>query len=64
MKNRSEHADRGWNAGWKAHELAQLRRLAALPLSEKLQWLEEAHDVVRSLTRATLRSGKPGSTKA
>ena len=38
-----------WEAGWDAHALAQLERLARLPLSEKLRWLEEAHQIVRHL---------------
>jgi hypothetical protein len=44
-----------WEAGWDGHALAQLRRLARLPLSEKLRWLEEAHQIVRHLN-----SEKPG----
>jgi hypothetical protein len=28
-----------------------MRRMAKLPLSEKLRWLEEAHEIVRNLER-------------
>jgi len=34
--------------------LDQLRRLARLPLTEKLRWLEQAHRLVRAL-----QSGRP-----
>ncbi len=48
-------ADRGpereWERGWEGHREAQRRRLARLPLREKLQWLEEAHRLVRGLGR-------------
>ncbi len=37
------------NPGWAIHEREQRRRLAALPFSEKLQWLEEADELVRHL---------------
>ncbi len=39
--------ERVWERGWKDHERRQLARLAQLPLSEKLAWLEEAHRFVR-----------------
>jgi hypothetical protein len=32
-----------WEHGWNEHEQMQLQRLASLPFSEKLVWLEEAH---------------------
>jgi hypothetical protein len=41
-----------WPRGWAEHELAQLRRLAQLPFSEKLEWLEQAHRVVLHLSKA------------
>jgi len=34
--------ERAWDVGWEGHELAQLRRRAALPLAQKIQWLEDA----------------------
>lgn len=30
-----------WEAGWEGHETAQRRRLAALPLAEKLRLVED-----------------------
>lgn len=39
-----------WDRGWKGHDERQLRQLAALPLKEKLRWLEEAHHLVRHLS--------------
>ena len=41
--------DRQWERGWEGHFNAQLRRLARLPLGAKLEWLEQAHRVVRHL---------------
>ena len=38
-----------WERGWEGHERAQRRRMACLPLWEKLAWLEEAQRVVRHL---------------
>ncbi len=35
--------------GWERHREAQLRRLAQLPLTEKLAWLEEAQRLVEHL---------------
>ena len=38
-----------WEQGWEDHERQQARRLAKLPLSEKLAWLEQAQRLVRHL---------------
>jgi hypothetical protein len=38
-----------WESGWSGHEFEQLKRLARLPFSEKLKWLEEAHRFVRAV---------------
>jgi hypothetical protein len=43
--------ERGWDAGWEAHEIAQRRRLSRLTLTEKLEWLEEAQRLVLHLGR-------------
>ena len=40
-----------WERGWDGHRQAQLRRLAQLSLGEKLQWLEEAQQLVWRLSR-------------
>jgi hypothetical protein len=47
----TEGADeRRWEEGWDGHEQAQLERMAALPLPEKIAWLEEAQRLVIHLT--------------
>jgi hypothetical protein len=50
-----------WEPGWEGHELAQRRRLAKLTLAEKLDWLEEAHRLVRRLREARTQAGAPES---
>lgn len=35
-----------WDIGWEGHDLAQLLRMANLPLRDKLKWLEEAQILV------------------
>jgi hypothetical protein len=41
--------ERCWEQDWAGHELAQMRRMARMPLSEKLAWLEEAHRLVEQM---------------
>ena len=41
----------GWERGWDGHNQSQLRRLAGLPLSEKLRWLEDAQQLVQRLSQ-------------
>jgi hypothetical protein len=36
-------------SGWEKHQEDQLKRLANLPLAEKLTWLEEAQRLVEHL---------------
>lgn len=43
--------ERRWERGWEEHALAQRRRLARLPLIEKLRWLEEAQQVAERMRR-------------
>jgi hypothetical protein len=50
--------EREWPAGWADHRRAQMRRMATLPLSEKIAWLEEAQRVAISL-----RDGKPRTAR-
>jgi hypothetical protein len=54
--------ERVWEAGYEGHELAQRRRLARLTLAEKLDWLEEAHRLVRRLAEATAARDRRGTT--
>jgi len=51
MKDRDRPEETRWEAGWQAHSLAQRRRLARLPLAEKLAWLEEAQRLAQNLRR-------------
>jgi hypothetical protein len=44
-----------WERGWEGHRAEQLRRLARLPLAEKLRWLEEAARTVRHLSEPVER---------
>lgn len=46
-----------WESGWESHRSAQAARLARLPFSDKLEWLEQAHRLVLQLAR--LRGDKP-----
>jgi hypothetical protein len=43
---------RVWERGYDDHKLQQLIRLSKLSLPEKLQWLEDAHRLVRQLEQA------------
>lgn len=47
--------DREWSCGWESHRHAQAVRLAALPFSEKLEWLEQAQ-------RLAVRLGSGGDS--
>jgi hypothetical protein len=53
--SRDQDEDR-WEKGWNGHHRAQLVRLARLSLAQKIDWLEEAHEVVQHLAR-TKRNG-------
>lgn len=57
----NDFSERVWERGYEGHELAQLRRLAKLSLREKIQWLEEAQEMVLHLQRAkeAKDSGQP-----
>ena len=41
-----------WEVGFEGHEIAQLRRIAKMPFSKKLEWLEEAHHLALRLQAA------------
>jgi len=41
--------DQGWDRGWSEHKIRQLVRLARLPFSEKLDWLENAHALAQAI---------------
>ena len=42
---------RQWESGWQAHALAQRRRLAALSLMQKLDWLEDTEQLIAHMRR-------------
>lgn len=50
-RERGGDDERLWEVGWEGHRRAQARRMAALPLAEKLRWLEEAQAMVAHLRR-------------
>lgn len=50
-KDTGSNEAREWERGWEEHERLQLRRLSALPLTDKLAWLEEARRIVMRLTK-------------
>jgi hypothetical protein len=51
MSEPTHGPERMWERGWEGHALAQRRRLAALPLAEKLAWLESAQALASFLLR-------------
>lgn len=55
----SAGAGGGWDAGWDGHALAQRRRIAALPLWVRIDWLEETQRLVMNLRAG--RRGPAGS---
>ena len=59
----SADPERAWESGWDGHERAQRRRLAALPLAEKLTWLEESHAMLIALARARERQNLAPPTR-
>jgi hypothetical protein len=50
MSTRANITEQKWERGWDGHALEQLRRLARLPLREKIAWLEQAQRVAQHLT--------------
>ena len=64
MNRPSSEPDGGWPRGWDEHRRRQLRRTAALPFAEKLEWLEEAQALAEALTAARNReAGKAALPK-
>ena len=43
--------DRGWDRGYDGHADAQRRRIAALPLWLKIEWLEEMQRLMTHMHR-------------
>lgn len=60
MNNVDDKVDDGWDRGWDEHKLRQLVRLAKLPFAEKLEWLENAQELVDAIRpKTTTHDGKP-----
>lgn len=56
-----EPPDGGHEDGWSRHRREQRLRLAQLPLSEKIRWLEEAQRTVESLVQARATRVRPSA---
>ena len=48
-----------WERGWEGHDRGQRRRIARLPLTEKLRWLEEAQRVLTRMRGSGKGSPEP-----
>ena len=60
MSTPDDNVERTWEIGWDGHALEQLRRLARLPLPEKIAWLEQAQRLAQHLAvQKTARPLKP-----
>ena len=61
MAESDNSVEGNWECGWDSHERAQLLRMANLPLSQKLLWLEEAQQIVDYMQsrRRHLPNAKP-----
>jgi len=51
MSDGTAPEERLWESGWAEYTLAQRRRLATLPLAEKLQWLEDSQRLLGRMKR-------------
>ena len=49
MTDANIEADQGWDRGWNEHKVRQLVRMARMPFSEKLDWLENAHALAEAI---------------
>jgi hypothetical protein len=57
MVDEAVGGDGSWPGSWQEHELDQLRRLARLPLWQKLRWLEEMNRIIRHMRQQTAVPG-------
>lgn len=46
----SASLEQSWEPGWSGHNQAQLLRFARLPLSQKLEWLEQAQELSNNIS--------------
>ena len=49
MTDANIERDQGWDRGWNEHKIRQLVRLARMPFSEKLDWLENAQALAEAI---------------
>ena len=56
VKREPASSDQVWEQGWEHHRQLQMERLARLPMSEKLIWLEEAHRLVLYMQSERIKS--------
>lgn len=56
MSKPKKEPDDGWEQGWEEHRVRQLRRIANLPLTKKLEWLEQAQKLGKELIAQAPRS--------
>ena len=60
MTEDDPHEERLWEVGWEGHTRAQRRRMAALPLAEKIRWLEQAQKLVEQMRRGRNKGKEDG----
>lgn len=48
-----------WDVGFDGHRRAQQLRLARMSFAEKLDWLEDAHELVKHLSRGPVDGSGP-----
>ncbi len=58
----ADDQQRVWERRWDEHERLQLLRMAKLSLAQKLEWLEQAHRLVRQFE--SQRKSAPGPSAA
>lgn len=60
--NDSSTVDSDWRAkAFEKHRREQMRRMAALPLWEKIAWLEEAHHLVLQIQKSREKAEEPAT---
>lgn len=58
MTEQANYVPGVWDRGWDEHKRRQLQRLAELPFESKLEWLEEAHALVKAIQSGKRASGE------
>lgn len=52
MDNHKPIPGQSWDKGWDGHRKAQILRWAKLSFREKLEWLDDAQEMLESLKKA------------